>query len=153
MSVKRECKTCGKEFTTYPSKIKAGRGKYCSRECCKHNLIQKGQNLSPETQYKKGHTPWHAKGWRYTQSRPNGSRYKEIHKPDHPNCTKAGYVREHRLVMEEHLGRLLKPNEVVHHKNHNTLDNHIDNLEVMDKVDHDRLHVKDTIHKRWYENK
>ena len=28
------CKTCGKEFKTYPSRIKIRKGKYCSKECC-----------------------------------------------------------------------------------------------------------------------
>lgn len=36
--------------------------------------------------------------------------------PDHPFADSHGRVREHRLVMEEILGRLLSPTEVVHHK-------------------------------------
>lgn len=35
---------------------------------------------------------------------------------DHPNATKNGYVLMHRVIMENHLGRLLGKDEVVHHK-------------------------------------
>jgi rRNA maturation endonuclease Nob1 len=37
---------------------------------------------------------------------------------------------EHRYVMEQHLGRKLLPSEVVHHRNHDGLDNRLSNLKV-----------------------
>ena len=51
--------------------------------------------------------------------------------PKHPYATKNGYVLEHRIVMENHLNRLLNSNEVAHHKNRNTHDNHLENLDLL----------------------
>ena len=61
--------------------------------------------------------------------------------PDHPNATKNGYVLEHRKVVENSLGRYLKQNEIVHHKDGDKHNNSIDNLEIMTRSEHTRLHM------------
>lgn len=50
-------------------------------------------------------------------------------------------IFEHREVMEAHLGRRLRRDEVVHHKDENKLNNVIDNLEVMSPSEHASHHA------------
>lgn len=60
--------------------------------------------------------------------------------PSHPNAIKYGYVLEHRVVMENKIGRLLNENEIVHHLNENKKDNSPNNLELMTNQEHGRHH-------------
>ena len=59
---------------------------------------------------------------------------------NHPNASKYGYVLHHRVILENHLERLLNSNEVVHHKNGIKRDNRLENLELMLVGEHERLH-------------
>ncbi len=62
--------------------------------------------------------------------RKNYQGYTLIRKPEHPFCDCNGWVREHRLVMEEHLGRTLERHENIHHLNGIKDDNRLENLVV-----------------------
>ncbi len=63
-----------------------------------------------------------------------------IYAPNHPYRSHDNYVFRYRLVMEAHIGRFLSPGEEVHHTNGNPLDDRIENLQVLSKSEHSKLH-------------
>lgn len=56
--------------------------------------------------------------------------YRKVKADDHPARDKDGYVFEHRLVMEDKIGRFLHRDETVHHKDGDRLNNDSSNLEL-----------------------
>lgn len=155
------CRTCKKDI---PSKWSGNRPRYyCNMSCrnidyktftgnkspsfgMKHSEETKnkirikkiGIRCSPDTEFKKGIVPSTFRGF-YKHS----AGYRLIFKPEHPNCTKSGYVFEHRLIMENKIGRLLNEQEVVHHINGIKDDNNIDNLKLFrDGASHIKYHME-----------
>lgn len=66
--------------------------------------------------------------------------YIRIYFPDHPKSDCWGLINEHDLIMECLIGRWLKDDEVVHHKNGIRTDNRKENLVLMTRSEHTRLH-------------
>lgn len=66
--------------------------------------------------------------------------YRCVLRPDHPRSMHTGYVYEHILVAEKYLGRNLNNNEVVHHLDLDRSNNRKENLLVLEKSQHGKLH-------------
>lgn len=49
-------------------------------------------------------------------------------------------ILEHRRIMQEYLGRPLEKYEHIHHKNGNTFDNRIENLQIVTNSKHYHIH-------------
>ena len=119
------CEYCGKTVQTYrsPSALRSTPPRFCSLRC-----IGRAQVGNANPSYS---------GGRHVLS----IGYVVVLMPDHPDADVRGYVLEHRLVMERHIGRRLVNGEIVHHINGLRDDNRIENLELMSShEEHLRLH-------------
>jgi hypothetical protein len=68
------------------------------------------------------------------QKRKPGNRYKSVN-------IQGKIIREHRKIIEDKLKACLLPWTSIHHKNGIKKDNRIENLEVMTKSKHTKLHL------------
>jgi len=143
----KKCLVCDKEFRTYLSKIKAGKGKYCSKKCSHKKTDKCLEENGINTRFKNGQKAHNKKGFWIKKTKTTS--YKILFKPDYSNCDRKGYIPEHRFIMEKYLGRCLHENEEIHHIDYDGLNNDIDNLQLATKDEHKRIHLKDTVHRRW----
>ncbi len=108
----------------------------------KIGIALKGRTFSEETKRKMGNAHVGEKCYFWKGGRIKYVGYWHVLKKEHPNCTANGYVREHRLLMEEKMGRYLTPEEIVHHVDGNPYNNDIKNLELMSQVEHSKIHKR-----------
>ena len=108
----------------------------------KISLALKGRHNSPKTEFKKGMFKEKSSHWKGGKAKDKNG-YIYIYEPQHPFKNSTGYVFEHRLVMEKHIGRYLLLKEVVHHLNGVKDDNRIENL---------KLFANDIKHRKFHRN-
>jgi superfamily II DNA or RNA helicase len=122
---KPRCKRCGstKNVRTTPSyPCRPGFPGYC-RTCIYRHLRAKPTSIGGKHLDKDGYV-----------------RVSGMH--DHPR-SRGGAVLEHQLVMEKKLGRHLRADEIVHHKNGEKADNRIENLELLTIGEHAKRHGRE----------
>ncbi len=56
--------------------------------------------------------------------------YAYVYMPQHRCADSEGYVAKYRIAMEQHIGRPLRSEEVVHHRDGNRLNNALANLQL-----------------------
>lgn len=117
------CPICGLKFESYVSEYR----KYCSLKCGNKAPRSKESRLK-QSKMAKTRIGFKAANWKGGRRKHKG--YILIYAPQHPFAIQRFYMKEHRLVMEEHLGRYLRPEEIVHHINHDKTDNRIENLQL-----------------------
>jgi hypothetical protein len=118
------CQVCSAILRRAWNPVASGKRAVCPGECLRELRRRTGKRLAAEGKVPKM-TPerqklaaagrmnkgkgWLEGGYRYV--RHDGRR-----------------IAEHRLVVEQSIGRPLGPDEIVHHINHDTLDNRLENL-------------------------
>lgn len=121
------CKICGKSRYYAPSKLKKLQG-YCLDCVRRYGIGKKKLKMEERKPY------------------IDQLGYAFIYLPkDHWCSPMTGrghkqYLSQHRLVMAEHLGRLLKPREYVHHINGVKTDNRIENLKLVTHETHPQFY-------------
>ncbi len=113
------CPICNNTLYVNPSTLKLRKNgiKYCSA-FCKNQAIRESKTSF---------------GFKKTKTTEETNPYprKQINKIR---------MKEHRRIMEVHLGRKLLRTEIVHHINNNPKDNRIENLLLTNASDHGKIH-------------
>lgn len=137
------CDYCEKIFKKYNNSSKLN---FCETACKaewqKENLTKNnnpffGRAHTDETKQKISKLN---KGRLSGKKNPNWKRGFRTRKDGYLRTSKDEYL--HRLAFEKAIGRKLKSDEIIHHKDRNPSNNDITNLELMTNSQHRKLHSK-----------
>lgn len=148
------CPICGKEFHVKPSHLKRYKTVCCSKECSRkpRSIYMSGEG---NHQYGlKGDKNASFKGM-LTQRKNSTQLDAWIYCPEHPYARSDGRVKLHRYIVEQNADYFdrsffdevnnhlyLRKDLFVHHIDGNHDNNNIENLQVVTKAEHRRLHNK-----------
>jgi hypothetical protein len=132
-----ECDICKKHFQVSNGRAresyKKQQSKFCSDRCRLKHQQTWGVERLKQWSKKVGKFAHYENGTGLTTDG-----YVWIYKPN------LGYfhnqVKLHRYLMERKIGRRLKPTEIVHHLNFDKLDNRIENLIIVSRKEHNKIH-------------
>ncbi|MCK4423660.1 MAG: hypothetical protein KAV18_06275 [Candidatus Omnitrophica bacterium] len=139
MLVKLKCIVCNKVF--YVNPYRKNIAKCCSYKCLGINNW-KGKHHSEETKRKMRESHKGEKNplWKGGKTKTSDG-YVMIKKHDHPFSDNKNYVKRSRLVVEKHINRFLKPEEIVHHINGIVDDDRLENLKLFENhSEHMKFH-------------
>ena len=143
------CEICGKQCYIRPNRLKKQKHITCSKQC---DIIARSNWMKGEGNHQYGlkgelNSSFNDKYEKIHQ------RYKYIRIKNHPFSDKDGWIREHRYIAEQYLlndknsiniegKNYLNPELEVHHIDQNPLNNDPNNLMVLTKSEHRKIHNK-----------
>lgn len=143
------CPVCGKKFHRKPSAI----NKHNKHElCCSRDCFSKYRSIKYLGKSNPNYNNCGDKNPLFNDDFIHCG-YRWVYVPAHPFAVSGGRVREHRVIAEKYLltdecsveidgKKYLSPNYDVHHINQDKLDNRVENLQVLTRSEHQKLHHK-----------
>ena len=146
---KFNCLNCNKEVTANTKYQLKRKGKYCCFKCYleyihthKHGEFRICEKCGKEFwgnswEIRRGAVRFCSRkcsGFLRKDRKMSTDGYWIVYTPD-------GFVKEQRWIMQQHIGRKLGRDEIVHHINGDKLDNRIENLEIVTRGRHNTIHA------------